>query len=147
MSKVLISISNFYEDISKTLLKAAVKELEKNKIPYDEIIVPGAFELAGSVNIALESHEYSGVIALGCVIRGETSHFDVIVSECARAMQDIAIYYSIPMGFGVITVDNKKQANVRAEKYGENAALACIQMMKIKEQYIIYNDREFSKVH
>ena len=140
MAKILISVADFYKDISEMLLDATIPELKKNSISYKKIIVPGAFELASSINMALENFEYSGVIALGCVIRGETSHYDIITRECARALQDISIYYSLPLGFGVLTVENMEQALVRATKYGHNATLACIQMMKIKEQFTNYND-------
>ncbi|WPX97225.1 6,7-dimethyl-8-ribityllumazine synthase [Candidatus Bandiella euplotis] len=140
MTKVLISIADFYKDISETLLQAVIPELQKNNLLYQKIVVPGVFELGSSINIALESFEYSGVIALGCAIRGETSHYDVIIKECARALQDISIYYSLPMGFGVLMVDTMEQAIVRAEEYGKNAAVACIQMIKIKEQFMVYND-------
>ena len=145
MTKVLISISDFYKDISEKLLNTSVLELKKNDIQYEKVVVPGVFELAGSINMALETFEYSGIIALGCVIRGETSHYDVITHACARAIQDISIYYSIPLGFGVLTVDNMEQALVRAEKYAKNATIACIQMIEIREQLIIRNDRGFSK--
>ena len=78
MTKILISISDYYKDISKLLLDSAVSTLEKNSMNYEQIIVPGAFELASSINMGLETFEYNGVIALGCVIRGETSHYDLI---------------------------------------------------------------------
>ncbi len=140
MTKILISIADFYKDISDVLLHAAIPELKRNNFSYQKIVVPGVFELASSINMALESFDYSGVIALGCVIRGETSHYDIITRECARALQDISIYYSLPLGFGVLTVDNMEQAVARAEKYGHKAALACTQMIKIKEQFMTYND-------
>ena len=144
MAKVLISVANFYKDISQKLLDVSILELKKNNMQYEKIVVPGVFELASSINIALENFEYSGVIALGCIVKGETSHYDVIAHECARALQDIAIYYSMPLGFGVLTVDNIEQALARTEKYGKNAAIACIQMIKIKEQMIARNDVQFN---
>ena len=144
MAKVLISVANFYKDISQKLLDVSILELKKNNMQYEKIVVPGVFELASSINIALENFEYSGVIALGCIVKGETYHYDVIAHECARALQDIAIYYSMPLGFGVLTVDNIEQALARTEKYGKNAAIACIQMIKIKEQMIARNDVQFN---
>ena len=74
MTKILISISDFYKDVSKILLKSATSVLKENNMNYEQIIVPGAFELASSINMGLETFEYNGVIALGCVIKGETSH-------------------------------------------------------------------------
>ena len=145
MNKILISISDFYKDISKILLDSAVFILKKNNIAYEQVIVPGAFELASSINMGLETYEYNGVIALGCVIKSKTLHYDMIVTECARAIQDIAIYYSVPLGFGLLIVDNKKQALNRAEEYGKNAANACIQMTKVKEQFMICNDKRASR--
>ena len=72
--------------------------------------------------MALESFDYSGVVVLGCVIRGETSHYDILTRECARAIQDISIYYSLPLGFGVLTVENMEQAIARAESPGRPLA-------------------------
>ncbi|MFK7761102.1 MAG: 6,7-dimethyl-8-ribityllumazine synthase [Candidatus Midichloriaceae bacterium] len=145
MTKILISISDFYKDVSKILLKSATSVLKENNMNYEQIIVPGAFELASSINMGLETFEYNGVIALGCVVKGKTSHYDIITRECARAVQDISIYYSIPMGFGLLTVNNLEQALNRAEKYGKNAANACVQMIKVKEQFMMYNDKRYSK--
>ena len=147
MAKVLISTANFYKDISEKLLEASILELEKNNMQYEKIVVPGTFELGSSINIALENFEYSGVIALGCIIKGETSHYDIIARECARALQDIAIYYSVPLGFGVLTVDNMEQALARTEKYGRNAVIACIKMIEVKEQLTVRNDNRYSKFH
>ncbi len=145
MTKILISISNFYQDVSTILLDSSKKVLKKNNLDYEQVIVPGAFELPSSINMGLETFEYSGIVALGCVIKGETSHYDIVTHECARAIQDISIYYSIPLGFGVLTVDNKQQALDRAAKYAANAANACIQMIKVKEQFMIYNDKRNSR--
>ncbi len=145
MSKVLIALSNYHQEISDILLSSVLNELSSMGIEYHRINVVGAFELASSINIGLESSDYDGVIALGCIVKGDTINYELISREVTRALQDISIYYSMPLGFGVLTVNDTKQAFARAVKYGQQAALACIQMMKIKEHFTAYNEKEFSR--
>jgi len=145
MSKILIVVSEFYKDISDSMVELTVERITQNNFDYDKVRVPGAFELASAVNMGLETFEYAGAIVLGCVIKGGTPHFNLVISECARAIQDIAIYFSIPIGFGVLTVNNKQQALDRAKKYAINATNACMEMIKIKEQFMMYNDKRNSR--
>ena len=147
MDKILISISDFYEDISKILLDSAILVLNKNKVRYEKITVPGVFHLANAINMGLENYEYIGVIVLGCIIRNKTLQSDIVASECIRAIHEISIYYSVPLGFGLLRVNNKKQALDSAHKYAKNATNACMQMMKIKEQFMICNDKEKPSFH
>ena len=140
--KILLSISDFYENIPKILLDSAVLVLRKNNINYEYVIVPGISQLASSLNMGLENNAYNGVIALGCSINERTLYHDMAITECARAIQDLSIYYSIPLGFGLLIVNNIQQALDKAEEYAKNAANTCIQMMKVKEQFISNNDRK-----
>jgi len=144
MSKVLVIVANFYPDISHDLESLVVAELKKVRMESHKIYVPGTFELPSAMNMALESVDYAGVIVLGCVIKGKTAHFDVVVHESARALQDIAIYYSVPMGYGIISANNKKQAEKRAAEYGKGAVKACLELIKIKESYANYYDKDIS---
>jgi 6,7-dimethyl-8-ribityllumazine synthase len=144
MSKVLVVVANFYPDISNNLERPVLTALKKARMEPHKIYVPGTFEIPNAMNIALESVDYAGVIALGCVIKGETAHFDVVVNESARALQDIAIYYSVPMGYGIISANNKKQAEKRAAEYGKGAVNACLELIKIKESYANYYDQDIS---
>ncbi len=131
MKKVLIVSSNYYEDISKNLLEGASKELKKNNIGYDVLFAPGCFEIPFLISKNIK--KYRGFIALGCVIRGETYHFDLIANECARKIIDISNTFLKPIGFGVLTCDNLKQAivrsDVRKKNKGKEAANACIKLL------------------
>tara|TARA_B100001109_G_scaffold58120_1_gene47096 strand:- start:29 stop:424 length:396 start_codon:yes stop_codon:yes gene_type:complete len=131
MKKVLIVSSNYYEDISKNLLEGASKELKKNNIGYDILFAPGCFEIPFLISKNIK--KYKGFIALGCVIRGETYHFDLIANECARKIIDISNTFLKPIGFGVLTCDNLKQAivrsDVRKKNKGKEAANACIKLL------------------
>ena len=131
MKKVLIVSSNYYEDISKNLLEGASKELKKNNIGYDILFAPGCFEIPFLISKNIK--KYKGFIALGCVIRGETYHFDLIANECARKIVDISNTFLKPIGFGVLTCDNLKQAivrsDVRKKNKGKEAANACIKLL------------------
>ena len=131
MKKVLIVSSNYYEDISKNLIEGASKELKKNNIGYDILFAPGCFEIPFLISKNIK--KYKGFIALGCVIRGETYHFDLIANECARKIIDISNTFLKPIGFGVLTCDNLKQAivrsDVRKKNKGKEAANACIKLL------------------
>ena len=131
MKKVLIVSSNYYEDISKNLLEGASKELKKNNIGYDVLFAPGCFEIPFLISKNIK--KYKGFIALVCVIRGEPYHFDLIANECARKIIDISNTFLKPIGFGVLTCDNLKQAIVRSDirkkNKGKEAANACIKLL------------------
>jgi 6,7-dimethyl-8-ribityllumazine synthase len=113
--RVLIVESGYYEDIADMLLAGAKRALDAAGAGYDVVTVPGALEIPQAMVIALNSAEsYDGVVALGCVIRGETSHYDIVAGESARALMDIAVNQEIPVGNGILTVNNATQAKVRA---------------------------------
>jgi len=130
-NKVLIVISDYYEEIGKNLLKGALTELELNKIKYDIKFAPGCFEIPFLISKNIK--KYKGFIALGCVIRGETYHFELIANECARKIIDISNKNLKPIGFGVLTCENIKQAKIRSDvrkkNKGKEAANACIKLL------------------
>ena len=130
-NKVLIVISDYYEEIGKNLLKGALTELELNKITYDILFAPGCFEIPFLISKNIK--KYRGFIALGCVIRGETYHFELIANECARKIIDLSNENLKPIGFGVLTCENLKQAIVRSDirkkNKGKEAANACIKLL------------------
>ena len=113
MKKVLIVSSNYYESIGNNLLEGASSELKTNNIDFDVLFAPGCFEIPFLISKNL--NKYQGFVALGCVIRGETYHFDLIANECARKIIDISNQSLKPIGFGVLTCDNLKQAIVRSD--------------------------------
>jgi len=123
--KILIVIANYYRDISKQLLNSALGELKKNsKVKIIE--VPGVFEIP--VTIIKNINKYDGVLALGCVIKGETPHFDFISSATTDAIMKISVDKKKPVGNGIITCLNKNQANARGKK-GKEAANAIMSVL------------------
>ena len=129
--KVLIVISNYYEEIGKNLLKGSITELKLNKISYDILYAPGCFEIPFLISKNIK--KYKGFIALGCIIRGETYHFELIANECARKIIDLSNENLKPIGIGILTCENIKQAKIRSEikkkNKGKEAANACIKLL------------------
>ena len=142
-ARALIVEARFYDDILDALLEGALAELKAVKVIHDVITVPGALEIPAAIAIALDAAERSGkpydlVIALGCVIRGETIHFEIVSMESARALMDLAVTRKIPLGNGIITVNTEAQAWERARaselNKGGDAARAALAMLRIKRR-------------
>lgn len=140
--RVLIIEARFYEDIADALFEGAKAAIDASDFEYDRIDVPGALEIPAAVRFAMNrkgERAYDGFVALGCVIRGETAHFDVVVNESARGLQQLAIEHQIAIGNGIITVENEEQAWDRARKdrqdKGGQAALACVAMIGLKQLF------------
>ena len=123
--KILIVVASYYENVSTSLLKSAKNKI-KNKCNIDVIRVPGAFEIP--VTIAKNLKKFDGFIALGCVIRGQTPHFDFISKSTTDALMTLSITSKKPVGNGVITCLNKKQAVERGKK-GSEAAEAVLSVL------------------
>ena len=138
--KVLLVCSPYYKDITQNLIKGAIKVLKSNSVEYKIISVPGALEIAPSIKIYSEKSSkdilFDGFVALGCIIRGETYHFEIVSNESARALSDLSITYSLPIGNGILTVENKEQAIERSDPLrlnkGAGAALACLSLINHK---------------
>ena len=130
---ILIISSRFYSDISSCLELEAINLIKEKGYDYELVEVPGAFEVPAALAYAAKTSKYIGYVALGCVIRGETYHFDLIANECARKIIDISNEFLKPVGFGVLTCDNLKQAIVRSDigkkNKGKEAANACIKLL------------------
>jgi len=146
LSHIMIVEARFYEDISDELVRGAIAVLEGAGATYERVSVPGAFEIPAAISMALRSHEFysgekrfDGYIALGCVIRGETSHYKYICQESAHALQVLAREYSLALGYGVLTVENSDQAWERAstnkKNKGADAARACLRMVDVKRHF------------
>ncbi len=123
--KILIVVANYYENIAKSLLKSAKNKI-KNKCSIKVINVPGAFEIP--VAISKNLTKFNGFIALGCVIKGQTPHFDFISKATTDALMTLSITSRKPVGNGVITCLNKKQAIERGKK-GSEAAEAVLSIL------------------
>ena len=141
--KVLIVDTNFYEDLASELVRGAVAELEKMGISYERLSVPGALEIPSAISLVSQGNEaklFAGYIALGCVIRGETSHYDIVCGESARGLSKLALDKNLAIGNGILTVDNWEQAWARAsvlkKNKGRDAAIACLSLFEIKRRYI-----------
>ncbi len=143
--RVLILEARFYEEIADALVAGAVAVLERAGVAFDRLSVPGAFELPAAVAFALDAAEevpdaphYDGFVALGCVIRGETDHYEHVCREASRGLMDLTVEDSIALGFGLLTCESYEQARIRAaadqKNKGADAAEACLRMMAIKRQ-------------
>ena len=138
--RVLIIEARYYEDISNALLDGAMDALKKYQgLEIITITVPGALEIPHVISIAeKEAAGYDGYIALGCVIRGETTHYDYVCTESARALMDLAIGKQLAIGNGIITVENSDQAWARADLNRKNkggfAAETVLRMISIKDE-------------
>lgn len=144
--RVLIVEARFYEDISDELSKGVIAVLDKAGVGYKRIEVPGTFEVPAAIRFAIRAMEndasaekYDGFIALGCVIRGETDHYDHICREASRALMNMSLDHCAAMGFGILTCENRGQAWARAavdrKNKGADAANACLRMMELKDDF------------
>ena len=139
MSKsICIVISDYYKKISNGLELGATKFCDQKSIIYEKFYVPGALEIGPAIKFISESkHNFDGFVALGCVIRGETSHFDIVINESARAITNLSLDYSLIVGNGILTVENKQQAIERSNNdennKGYHAALACSKLIDLKD--------------
>jgi 6,7-dimethyl-8-ribityllumazine synthase len=142
-ARALIVEARFYDDIQDALLEGAVAELKAAGVSHDILTVPGALEIPAAVAIALEAAEkvgkpYDAAIALGCVIRGDTIHFEIVSNESARALMDFAVAKRFPLGNGILTVNTEAQAWQRARaselNKGGDAARAALAMLRIKRR-------------
>lgn len=150
--RMLIIEARYYEDVSDALMEGATTELQRHSVSYDVITVPGALEiplaLAGVVSDGLMSSNdpdgYDGVVALGCVIRGETAHFDVVANNANHHIMSVAVQNNIPLGNAILTVETKEQAMTRAtgdqESKGAQAVRACLTLVALREQRLMSSE-------
>lgn len=138
MAKFLIVEARFYEHLNDMLIDGARSALEDAGHLVDVITVPGALEIPGAIAMAAESGRYDGFVAIGVVIRGETYHFEVVSNESARGLMALTMD-GIPIGNGIITVENETQALARASKHDKNkggeAAVAAMRMLDLAGQF------------
>ncbi len=143
---ILIVEARFYEDIADELAKGAIRELDRRGATYERIAVPGAFEIPAAIVMSERAADpaeaqprFDGYLALGCVIRGETSHYDYVCGESARKLQDIACQEALAIGYGILTCENRDQAWARASVDGKNkgrdVADACLRMLEVKRHF------------
>jgi 6,7-dimethyl-8-ribityllumazine synthase len=142
-ARILVAEARFYDDIADELLAGATRVLEEAQVAFDRVTVPGSLEIPAAIAIALDAAErrrepYDGVVALGCVIRGDTIHFEIVSMESARALMDLAVARALPLGNGIVTVNTEAQAWARARREegdkGGDAARAALAMVRLKRR-------------
>jgi 6,7-dimethyl-8-ribityllumazine synthase len=142
-ARILLVEAGFYEDIAEALRAGAMAVLDAARAKVDRITVPGSLEIPTAIAIAVDAAQkqrraYDGVVALGCVIRGDTIHFEIVSNLSARGLMDIAVARLLPIGNGIITVDTEAQAWARARKdeqdKGGDAARAALAMLALKRR-------------
>ena len=136
-ARVLIVEARFYEDISDALAAGAMAALDQAGAQYGRLTVPGALEIPGAIRMALG--RYDAFVALGCVIRGETTHYDIVSNESARGIMQLTLDHAVAIGNGIITVEDEDQAWARAKAddldKGGGAARAALRMLEISRSF------------
>ncbi len=144
MPHYMIVEARYYEDISDLLLKGAIKALEEKRNTYEVFQVPGALEIPLAVRLGMmrpegrgtKGRRFDGFVALGCVLRGETTHYDIVSNESARGLSNVALEYEMPVGNGILTCETKEQALERADPQkldkGGEAAKAAMALFELK---------------
>lgn len=137
--RFLIVEARFYAAIADELLAGAEAALREAGAEFDRITVPGALEIPAAIAFAIDGTEdYDGYVALGCVIRGETTHYEIVSGESARALMDLSLAEGLALGNGILTVENEAQAMARARRAeqdkGGGAARAAIAMALLKQR-------------
>jgi 6,7-dimethyl-8-ribityllumazine synthase len=142
-ARILLVEARYYDEIADLLLAGAMKELRGAGAAVEQISVPGSLEIPIAIALALEAaaktrRPYDGVVALGCVIRGDTLHFEIVSNESAHGLMELAITRNVPIGNGIITVDTEAQAFARArveqQDKGGDAARATLALMRLKRR-------------
>ena len=136
---ILLVEAPYYSHIAAELRRGAERALAAAGATFERISVPGAFEVPGAIAIASRANRnFDGFVALGCVIRGETTHYDHICAESARGLQDLAVRDGIAIGYGILTVENEAQALARASPEGRDkggeAVRACLAIVELKRR-------------
>lgn len=136
--KILIVVSPYYQNIAENMVAGAIAEIESAGATYDIIQMPGALEIPTAIAIADRTSNFDGFVALGCVIRGETSHYDTVCNDSSRALQLMGLQ-GLCIGNGILTVENRKQAEVRADPADQNkgggAAAAALHLVALTRKW------------
>lgn len=142
-ARILIVEARFYEEIADALLAGAMRALDDAQASVERVSVPGSLEIPTAIAIAADAAQrrrrpYDGAVALGCVIRGETIHFEIVSHQSARGLIDVSLARGLPIGNGIITVENEAQALARArmddQDKGGDAARAALALVALKRR-------------
>lgn len=135
---LLVIDAPYYTAISESLMQGVTQELDKAGATHDYITVPGVLEIPAALAMAIDSgRNYDGYITIGCVIRGETTHYEIVSNESARAIMDLSVRHRLAIGNGIQTVENEAQAWARArvaeKNKGGGAAIAALSMIELRK--------------
>ena len=137
-AKLLIVAAPFYRDIADSLIKGAAAEIEAAGATFETIEVPGALEIPTAIGIAERMSNFDGYVALGCVIRGETTHYETVCNDSSRALSMLGLQ-GLCIGNGILTVENSEQAEVRADparmNKGAAAAAAALHLIALARKW------------
>ena len=137
--RVLLVVARYYEDIAAELEAGAVAALEASGASWESVAVPGALEIPGAIASAHRLGAYDGYVALGCIIRGETSHYDIVAGESARGLTSLAIDHGAALGNGILTTEDHDQAMKRAAVLDGNkgavAVEACLALIDLARRF------------
>lgn len=138
-ARLLMVVAPYYREIADQLQRGAEAAAKTGEAMLDRVFVPGAFEIAPAIAHAARRSPYEGYVALGCVVRGETSHYDYVCGESARALMDLSVREGLAIGYGILTVNTIDQAQVRADpKHGDKggeATRAALTMIALKRRF------------
>ena len=126
-ARLLIVEARFYADMCDELAKGAIAALERSGAAWDRLAVPGALEVPGAIAMAEMSRRYDGYVALGCVLRGETTHYEIVSGESARGLMDLTLK-GLCIGNGILTCEDDDQALVRMQQKGSDCAQVAVEM-------------------
>ena len=138
-ARLLLVIAPYYRDIADQLQRGAEAAAAEAEATLDRVFVPGAFEIPGAIALAARTKAYDGYVALGCVVRGETSHYDYVCGESARGLMQLSIRRRLAIGYGILTVNTLAQAEERADPArgdkGGEAVRAALAMLALKRRF------------
>ena len=138
-ARLLMVVAPYYREIADQLQRGSEAAAKAGEATLDRVFVPGAFEIPGAIAQAARTSPYEGYVALGCVVRGETSHYDYVCGESARALMDLSTREGLALGYGILTVNTIDQAQVRADPKrgdkGGEATRAALTMIALKRRF------------
>lgn len=143
--RVLVVEARFYGELLDELAAGAIEALTESGVSFDRIAVPGALEIPAAIELARQAGEadpaqkYDAFVALGCVIRGATGHYDIVANESSRGLMELSVRHGLAIGNGILTVENDSQAWERANRHemnkGAGAAVAALRLLELRRQF------------
>lgn len=138
-ARLLMVISPYYRGVADMMQRGAEAVAAEAGVILDRVFVPGAFEIPAAIAYAAKSNAYDGYVALGCVVRGETSHYDYVCGESARGLMTLSTFEGLAIGYGILTVNSLAQAEARADPAGGDkggeATRAALAMIALKRRF------------